>query len=82
MYLVVCPCGLPYVGSSMHTVKMCILEHKSRIKNRIIEAPLVSHYISMHHSPEDMKFCTLYKYNSYPYNWVDVHKLLLQKESF
>lgn len=49
-----------YVGSSMHVVKMHVLEHKSRIKNNIVEAPLVSHFQSMQHSHEQMKFCVLY----------------------
>lgn len=52
VYLLGCPCGLPYVGSSTRAVKTHVLEHKSRIKNNVTDAPPVGHYQSMQHTPD------------------------------
>lgn len=45
IYIVLCECFLMYAGSSSRSVKVRILEHVARIHNRIMEAPLTSHFI-------------------------------------
>lgn len=45
VYLLTCRCGLRYVGSTRHQLKVCIQEHVSRIRNTVLEVPLVQHFI-------------------------------------
>lgn len=41
VYLILCAGGSPYVGSMRHQVKTRILEHRSRIRLRVEDAPLL-----------------------------------------
>lgn len=38
------------------------MEHCSRLKNKILDAPIVEHCVAMHHSFEDLKCYVIYKY--------------------
>lgn len=58
-----------------------IMEHKSRIKNKIPEAPLVEHFIQAGHALEELRFFAFFKSKSHPYNIVDVPKCLQQLEA-
>lgn len=39
-----CECGELYVGSTIQTLKISVLEHRSYMKNKILEDPMVEHY--------------------------------------
>ncbi|XP_078540042.1 uncharacterized protein LOC144825001 [Lissotriton helveticus] len=61
VYLLICPCNKGYVGESSRSVCTRITEHKSAIRTRKINAPLVSHYLDKDHKPEDIQWVVLEK---------------------
>lgn len=81
IFILICPCELIQIGSTTCTVKIRILEHKSRIKNGVLDASLVPHFREEGHSADDLKYFVLLtlKYNSD--GNIDMHKRLLQLES-
>lgn len=74
-----CPCGLIYVRSSTCPVKTSILDHFSRIKNKIMDALLISHFLEKLHTYDQIKFCVIFQYRPQMYNRSDPRKTLLQK---
>lgn len=82
VYLVVCKCEMRYVGSTRRRLKVRIMEHKSRIRNTVLDAPMVQHFLDAGHSPEDFKFAVLEMVTSTPDKGGDIHKKLVQRESF
>lgn len=56
------------------------MEHKSHMHNTVLEASLVQHFIVPVHSPEDLKYCIIYKFRPHPYNYTDALKVLQIKE--
>ena len=66
----------------MRAVKTRILEHRSRIKNGVMEAPMVSHFKDMGHSHNDLCYVILKRFQSHPFNRINVEKSLLQMEAF
>lgn len=66
----------------MSNVTIRILEHRFRIRNCILEAPMVTRFIEKNHSPEELKFCVLYKFESRPYTSMDISKELFLKEAY
>ena len=81
IYLWICTCGKKYVGKSTRPIKIRIGEHRSRIRNRNLEAPLTAHYVEMGHSPEDFKFVVLEVVSAQPFEKIDIERVLLQKEA-
>ncbi|XP_069476308.1 kyphoscoliosis peptidase-like [Ambystoma mexicanum] len=63
IYTIECPCGLLYVGKTMRAVKTRIGEHRSCIKNKVPDKPLVEHYVKKNHTNMDIKWCVLQKVN-------------------
>lgn len=41
IYLLTCKCTLRYIGSTRHQLRICLQEHRSLIKNHVLEAPLI-----------------------------------------
>lgn len=62
---------------SLKPVKVRVLEHHSSIRNWVIEALLVVHYVETNHSYEDLRFCVIHKYSRQLYNRADVQKMFL-----
>lgn len=54
VYCIKCPCGLHYIGKTVQQVKKRILQHQSRIRCKVENAPLVEHYTKLKHSEKDM----------------------------
>lgn len=79
-YLVECPCLQRYVGSTQRPLCVTIQEHVSRIRNKVLEAPLVQHYLSNNHSPNDLKVYVLEVIESEPSK--NRIQRLLQREVF
>lgn len=62
------------MGMSTRVLKVRIMEHKSRIRNKISEAPLVIHFIII------LRFFAFFKCKLHPYNLADVTKTLPNME--
>lgn len=43
IHAIACPCDLLYIGKTSRSFKTRILEHKSRLKHKVMQAPLVPH---------------------------------------
>lgn len=82
IYLLTYHCNLRYVGSTRRQLKVRIQEHVSRIRNNVLEAPLVQHFKTVGHSETDFSCVVLETINP----WVDQHKdhyrELLRRESY
>lgn len=58
------------------------MEHRSRIKNRVMEAPMVQHFISTSHSPDSFKFIVLEVIIQTPDKGGDIHTKSAEQETF
>ncbi|XP_077783916.1 uncharacterized protein LOC144327564 [Podarcis muralis] len=72
VYLIRCPCNLLYIGSTTRAVGVRTGEHHSRIRNAVMEAPLVEHFITHHHSETDLLFTVL---------WINQKKCEVRQDS-
>ncbi|XP_069495412.1 uncharacterized protein [Ambystoma mexicanum] len=77
VYCIQCPCGLRYVGQTSRPVHIRISEHRSRIRCKTLTAPLVSHYIELQHSANDILWWILDVVKNTP----NITHCLLQKEA-
>ncbi|XP_069483452.1 uncharacterized protein [Ambystoma mexicanum] len=59
VYLITCKCGLHYVGKTTRKAKVRIMEHRSCLKNRTENAPMVKHFNLLKHHYEDFKWTIL-----------------------
>lgn len=82
VYLVQCFCGMNYIGSTRRKLKVRMCEHRSRIKNKVPDAPMVQHFEDKNHNPEDFKSLVLEKVSLYREQGGDIHKKLAQRETF
>lgn len=48
-------CENLFIGMSTRSARLCFVEHCSEIRQRVREAPLVSHFIDAGHSDTDPK---------------------------
>lgn len=62
VYLIKCPCTPPllYVGKTTRSLRTRLLEHQSRLRLKILEAPLVEHFVRMGHGESDFVHTVLY----------------------
>lgn len=67
---------------SLSPIKTHILEHVSRIRNRIVEALLVTHWMKKDLKESELHFLDIFKFKPHLYNQENVHRILLQKEAF
>lgn len=70
-----------YVGSSRRAICTRICEHRSQIKNDIVETPLVAHFQEQGHDSEEFKLLVLEQVKQHTYNSIDITKVLLQQEA-
>lgn len=82
VYLLTCPCGFRYVGSTRRKLKIRIQEHISRIRHKVLEAPLVQHFVDSHHSEKDFTCAILETIKEATGTYMDFHRVLLQREFF
>ena len=54
VYAIWCPCGLVYIGQTTQPVKSRIIQHRSRIRCQIANAPLVAHFVTLNHTADDI----------------------------
>lgn len=82
IYALKCECEMVYVGSCWRALKVRIGEHRSRIKNRNIDAPLVPHFLEKNHAPDSFQFTVLEQLRPVKFNKINLYKRLLQRESY
>ncbi|OCT96078.1 hypothetical protein XELAEV_18013760mg [Xenopus laevis] len=56
VYMLVCPCGLIYVGETTQKVRDRFSQHRSTIKVKNRSLPVSRHCIDMGHTSDDLKF--------------------------
>ncbi|CAJ0951717.1 unnamed protein product [Ranitomeya imitator] len=56
IYLIVCPCGLTYVGETTMEIKARIRKHKSTIRTKMVDLPIPKHFIESGHSVSQLRF--------------------------
>ncbi|XP_069500915.1 uncharacterized protein [Ambystoma mexicanum] len=59
IYLIVCPCKLIYIGKTNRKCRTRMIEHRSCIRNKVEQAPMVKHFIEMEHSCNNFEWCIL-----------------------
>lgn len=81
VYAVVCPCNRVYIGKTCQAVNVRITQHRSRIKKKVVSAPMVEHFIEKNHDANDFKWTVL--------TWIDprhqspnIESALLRKEAY
>ncbi|XP_069502378.1 uncharacterized protein [Ambystoma mexicanum] len=66
IYGIKCPCNLLYIGKTSRTVRLRICEHRSCLKNKTENKPLVSHFITAKHHYTDFKWFVIQKISPLP----------------
>ena len=79
VYCIKCPCGLPYIGQTTQAVKNRIGQHRSRIRCKTENAPLVAHFVDMGHTAEDLVWQVI-EVVGLPDRGGDLSQILLRKE--
>lgn len=82
VYLLTCSCGLRYVGSTRRQLKLRIQEHISRILHKVLEVPLVQHFMDLQPPEEDFSCIVLETLRDSIGIHKDLYWVLLQCESF
>ncbi|XP_069505846.1 uncharacterized protein [Ambystoma mexicanum] len=59
VYAIWCPCGKMYIGMTKRKVKVRISEHRSCIKNKVMTAPMVGHFVVMNHKADELRWTVL-----------------------
>ncbi|XP_078520512.1 uncharacterized protein LOC144785528 [Lissotriton helveticus] len=59
VYAIQCPCKKLYIGKTTQEVRQRIIQHRSRINNKNMTAPLVSHFLQQKHSCIDIRWTVL-----------------------
>lgn len=82
IYLLICKCTLRYAGSTQWKLKIRLQEHRSHVKNRVLEAPLTQHCLDNRHGFNYFKCIVLETVISTTGVHLDLNKKLLQHETF
>lgn len=82
IYLLQCDCGLCYVGPTRQELKIRIIEHRSRIRNAVLDAPIVQHFVEKQHDSESFTFIVLEIIVQAEDKGGDIHKRLVQQKMF
>lgn len=80
VYLLECQCGKRYIGSTICQLQVRIQEHISRIARRVLEAPLVQHFVTEGHKSNGLNVVVLEVLQ--PKTDLEIHKVLLQCKSY
>lgn len=77
VYMIVCPCGLKYIGMTCRKIKQRIIEHKSNITCKKVTTKMSKHFIDTGHHSEDINWVILETLRS---RNGDVERILYEKE--
>lgn len=80
IYYLECKCGKGYVGSTVRPLKVRVLEHISRVRNRVTKAPLTHHFLTYQHECTDLRVSVLEVIKKQVF--ADKHKNLLRREAW
>ncbi|OCT85330.1 hypothetical protein XELAEV_18023496mg [Xenopus laevis] len=80
IYMIVCPCGLYYIGKTIQKLKDRFLKHKSVIKIGKDTTPLVTHCREHNHNISSLRLMGIDQIIS-PGGGVDKNTLLLRREA-
>ncbi|CAJ0922858.1 unnamed protein product [Ranitomeya imitator] len=56
VYMIVCPCGLTYIGETTMEVRARIIKHKSTVRTGLTELPVPKHFLEHKHSVNQLRF--------------------------
>lgn len=82
IYLLTCKCSLMCVRCTWCNLLSHISEHKSRIRNRVMEALIVQHLVESYHISNDFNFVVLEKITHKGDNRKGLYRILLQCEIY
>lgn len=54
VYCLQCPCGLNYIGSTIHPLKIRVLEHLRAIEKNDVQYPVARHFAEIHSSSRNL----------------------------
>lgn len=81
IYALVCTCPKIYVGKTNQQVNQRITQHRSRIKKKVVTAPVVQHFVEKGHTERDFKWTVLHMVDTSK-NVGDIECRLLKKEAY
>lgn len=64
VYAVTCPCNKIYIGKTNQQVNQRITQHRSRIKNKVLTAPMVEHFVAAAHTERECRWTVLVALNT------------------
>ncbi|OCT99996.1 hypothetical protein XELAEV_18005779mg [Xenopus laevis] len=59
VYVLICPCGLLYIGETTLQIKTRISQHRSTIRKGNVRLPVSRHFVEKGHLDTDLKFMVL-----------------------
>ena len=59
VYMILCPCGLRYIGMTSRKAKIRIGEHRSSIRCKKSNTKMTSHFLELGHSADDLSWVIL-----------------------
>lgn len=82
IYILICPCGILYVGQTKHNLKLRIAEHKAAVRNNNLDYAIARHYTEkIHSSVASIRFIDIERVLPNPRGCNIVRKLL-KREAF
>ena len=81
VYILMCPCGLVYVGKTTRQLKQRISEHKSSIRRNDRDYPVAVHFNDHKHDISSLRFCGIEQV-SLPKRGGNHDLLLKRREAF
>ena len=81
VYLILCPCGLAYVGKTTRALKTRIAEHRSNIRTKDQHSPVALHFAEAQHSVSSLRYIGI-EHVKTPRRGGNIDNLLLRRESY
>lgn len=81
VYGIVCPCQKLYIGKTTQQINARITQHRSRLKKKVQNAPMVEHFIEKGHGDTEFKW-TVLELVKPTHTQMNVDRILLRKEAY
>lgn len=81
VYGIICSCQKLYIGKTTQQINVRITQHRSRIKRKVQNAPMVEHFSSSAHEDTNFKWTVLAVIKPGT-NQIDINAALLKKEAY
>lgn len=56
IYMIICPCGICYIGETTQEVKCRIIQRKSTIRRGLVDLPVPAHFIAKSHTVSQLRY--------------------------